>query len=794
MATSGSNLPAGKVAIGTLNTAAAISAKRKRQILEKSVPATITVINELVQLDEKDFKPEDNTDRVGFTHKYGYFPDSMSHTDLLNAKITFAKIFAKDSKFSLTDSNPPCDIEEYGVLTQGLENRFKNLRHQILVTRKVEGDSIKTRALLDQAIKMKLIIDNIHANANEKDCRNYSGPEFSIKSLTSINEQQMQRLIKNFSLMVLQAIHPIEADSELFKNIEPAELVKALDNVAVDDEAVENYLNEYQKTSEIPRLIGLILSEAGPRDKVMGIMNAEAKKSFFTKIKQKILNMLPKQRGGGSEIALSDLTSQNKSEGSNFEVFLLTIQNDSPDDKVIKTIEWLVSNLDRTIATKNQLESEITEYKAHSERTSTRIAEMEVELEKYKQQRTEMEKLYGSLKGNLSAVASKFGTNKSEAAEEADQAVYNQELELQKIIVDLQSEIAKLKQELRIKTQQYINTQAGGRRKENEISSFKSVLTDITSDLGDTIKSYAKKWESYHQKGGQLSFTQPSQSDQIDKLDALAHELKERLENSASSTGSEICKKMQSELDKAIEEIRELKVEISDISQSKRVVEGERNDIYKRVETLATMIRDKATDEDVLKFLSTGPKVLNDLYARIIEQRPGTEELYNPCFLNYFIGFFIRELFFSKKSNSASVYSTLLNKLSATTEFYPLLDQMFIVLENNEKIDDKNYPELYEYFRTMDFTLDAGLNTLFKQTFPDFYDSVMNLKIGNGIISVPYILLFTHYIILARKYLVSIQNKLKGCKISDILLRNPNASQKSEAGSSYTQLITSGKE
>lgn len=762
----GSNLPplsSGSqkgVTIGTANTASAISAKRKLRLLEKSVPADIIIINERVQLDETDFKPEENTDRVGFTQYNGYFPNGLSNTDLLNAKITFAKIFAKDSKFSLTDSKPPCDLEEYGILREGLENRFKSIRKETIKNRQLEGDSIKTRALLDQTIKIKNILNTMDENAN--DCGHYAGPEFQIKSVTSINNEQMQRLIRSFSLMVLEAIHPVsdEEDKHLFRAPAADVIQKILDNKYVDNEAVEKYLQKYQKESEIPRLIGLILSEYGPRGKVQEIIKDEESTALLKTIEEKISGGIG-QSGGGQ-----------RGGNSAFERFKLTIQNKKPNEKLYEMIEWVVSELDRCITTKKKLQKDLAEYKMQEGILSTSLSDTQREIGIRENERNQCELM---LQKTSSNVARKFGNSQNNTSESAESfksdEVQDELFNLQKMIDKLNIENSTIKNQLRVLTQQLLNEQIGGKSLEDTSAMYKDILNNVETTITAS---------NAFQKGGAETF-----DTQLDELETLTRELKTQMGGNSTS-----------EIDKYEADIAALRLQNSQLKAMVVNEETAHKAIDDRILAVADMIGKNASHEEIEDIFTDPDEPLAVLYNRILEDREKSKvssTSYNICFLNYFISFFISEIFMSEKSEEPkAVYSTLFNNLLNITNFNTLLKGIFDALQSN---DDKEYSvednDLKNYLEIpRDTVLNNRIINLFKLTFPHLYETYKN---KNVVGSVPYLVLFAEYLVLARNYLNSNKDNVK-CPISKVITENPVQFEKTKTPLQLNEIIKGAQE
>ena len=236
-----------KVTVGTTKIKTAMKRNIKNQL--NKIPSDIVVINERVQLDETNFVPNDG-ENVGFS--YEYFPmknGKKTPKELIAAKVVFANVFRPSSEFSLINPKPPCDIDEYGILREGLSNRLEGIREQVRAGKRSEGLSIRIRALMEQGIKMKKLLDDMVENV--ENCGNYEGEtQFALNKISNIDDDQMRRLIRNFSFLVLQALNPIEGYDDKMA-VDPVDLVNVLDNTDLSDNIKSKIVQEFDNGSSI---------------------------------------------------------------------------------------------------------------------------------------------------------------------------------------------------------------------------------------------------------------------------------------------------------------------------------------------------------------------------------------------------------------------------------------------------------------------------------------------------------------------------------------------------------------
>lgn len=321
--------PRPKVRVGTTNVRGAMKHNKRR--LLKGVPPDIVIINERVQLDEVGFIPNEGSN-IGFS--YEYFPLSgnspKTPEEIVTAKIIFAKVFAPNSGFSLVNPKPPCDIDEYGVLREGLNNRLQRIRTQVRAGKRNEGLSIRVRALMEQGIKIKKLLDDMVLNVEE--CTNYEEDGhtgFGVSKISNIDDDQMRRIIRNFSFLVLQALNP-NPDFDSKMAVDPVDLMNTLDNTDFTESDMNQYLKAYEEKNPIPRLIGIILSDTNAQKSLLQLMLEDEKKKFL----QTIIDSLTLKLEGTPSVAT-------------FATFQATLEGDDSNSKIMSIIGWIVDEIKR---------------------------------------------------------------------------------------------------------------------------------------------------------------------------------------------------------------------------------------------------------------------------------------------------------------------------------------------------------------------------------------------------------------------------------------------------------------
>jgi hypothetical protein len=314
----------------------ALSANLARQI--KNLPDTIVIINERVQLNEENFTPVDGGN-IGFSDKY--FPNNIkSPSEIIKAKIIFAKVFKAGNGFNIDDPKPPCgEGDEYAILREGIENRLKSIRDEIKFNKPQEGQSVRVSGLEEQRAKLVKLLDDLDKNEG-KPCGEYNDPTdstYGLNKVSSINNTQINRLIRNFSFLVLQALNPING-YERQMEIDPVDFINILDNSNLSPALMNKFLGEYQNQQyEIPSILAGILSDTDTQKTALGVM-----------VEQEKLKLL-------EEILAS--VSLKESLGDEFNTFKQRLGGDS-SEQIISVIRWIVENIDKVKTENNKLENQ----------------------------------------------------------------------------------------------------------------------------------------------------------------------------------------------------------------------------------------------------------------------------------------------------------------------------------------------------------------------------------------------------------------------------------------------------
>lgn len=278
--------------------------KAAERLPEKPYLDEIIVFDERVILNEEGVPAyilqaeADLADTVYFTPSY--FPDEKDLYKIKLAKTVFSKVFLPGSTFSLENPAPPCETTESSLLMEGLQNHLYVIRKN-LPQGYEEIYSMNVRNIFERAKKIKLVLEkfkddnticaryDVDFNTNEPlSVKGYGKPT------ANIDKERVQNLLRQFSFLILQAMHPIPGHEDKVGNITPEFLLNALEQNTISKKEMDEYIAEYTESSkaDIPDIIVHSLEATETQDNVYALMLESELAKLIAYIKETILNGL----------------------------------------------------------------------------------------------------------------------------------------------------------------------------------------------------------------------------------------------------------------------------------------------------------------------------------------------------------------------------------------------------------------------------------------------------------------------------------------------------------------------
>lgn len=602
--------------------------------------------------------------------------------------------------------------------------------------------------------------------AAEHPCPPQEGGQLSVIAETpKITEDQLKRIVRNFAFLVLQSMKSNPKYTDL-QTINPVELVQKLNNDALTENVMKDYLAE---TGTIPPLISSIIDDSNSNKDTLLKTRLDAEK-------RNLLDMLVKS-------LMNSLADNSKSELNLF----VEINTSKPlDEQLIKLIKWIGDKITSIEKGKDETANTIRELESH-------VVQLEGGLKKLEEEKH-------SLTQNLDIVTASEAQMRSAIASISDKLIkkpadtQGEVVQHKNIIEQLQTRIQEIETEL-------ATTHA-------ELNTVKSTIAKKQDGTFVTQQEYTNLLTSLQSLEANLKTPTVTQSGGQQEVNALIQQrdsLKKALD--VVSVGTDTSH-YQKEIDDLTQQIHALETKLQTLEAQKSEVEVNRGKLYDKAEGLAKRLTDGTSEDDIFIFLKTptdsqlkhtDADPLLTLYSRFkereksivakavedakhaeIKELPHTNEL---CYLSFFISFFIKELFFTKgtaddEKNQQIVHDTV---VASCDKIYSeaLLNDLFKALQQADAngftnpfvLQRSEYPILVDKIIQFNTNVTAILDNLYSNKFNGFYSTVKGLQYTNESSSfiVSYTTLFTYFICLGKKFLVSLPAQTMKCPLNKFL-------------------------
>ena len=372
-------------------------AHRQKKAIQRAGPKPyldeIIVLGERVILDETHIKaislfgPQDDSEFVYFTPSY--FAEEKNVNKIIQAKTVFSKVFAPGTNFGVDNPVPPCEISEYNLLKEGLENRLYLLRVN-LPSYIDDTISMIDRNKYHQAEMITSIIHSIESN--DSICTKYelnlkSGVSTELKGfvtpISRADSERMRNLLRQFSFLVLQSMNPISG-YENSVGVDANALIQALEQNQISKNEMDQYIAEYNESAhEIPDVISQALESTDTQESVYALMLEGELANLITYVNKHILENL------------SDPNLKTK-----FTNYTKSIGTSAVKDQIVSILKWIIE-----------------EYNGHKKIISDNLNTLQVnqgETGRLRQELAEKDEKIMTLESNLVKVSSDLKTSKSE--------------------------------------------------------------------------------------------------------------------------------------------------------------------------------------------------------------------------------------------------------------------------------------------------------------------------------------------------------------------------------------------
>jgi len=296
----------------------------------------IIVAGERVRLHENGFDPSKHTDVAAFSSSY--FP---GETQLEGAKAIFSKVFNRGTFKSTSVFRPPCDDDDYKILLGGLANRLETLNMEMQDIRSMAGDTVLLRFKLELYDRIRILMEELDDSYKNGICEQYNG-DGSPKGFKVMNLQldnQVRDLLRQFAFMALQAQMPVDKYDHITADAKA--MMNQLDDLNISKQEMANYIKTWNEQASqmdppqsIPNIVAEVLDASDDQPGLITTMVDDQLESIYTQI-------LVTAR---EEYSIRSSTGAVPPVLTEFEAYITTLETTVTDfrTRVMKLIQWIL--------------------------------------------------------------------------------------------------------------------------------------------------------------------------------------------------------------------------------------------------------------------------------------------------------------------------------------------------------------------------------------------------------------------------------------------------------------------
>lgn len=200
-------------------------------------------IEEIVQIDETNFDPNEFPSNVSFSKNYVPNPEYVN----MYRKV-FKKVFAGAVPLDINNPQMPCDRTEFDIIWDGLVHRYNTLNEEVVAESKTTGNGVKTKAKFDRYLMFGRLLENIQKLNTP--CNVYTDDG-------EISDQTGEEDMKNLIYAFIFANHQTSKDplnsTTLPGGRNPSSLtagakvaIDALKGLNIDRAYIDKYIDEFE--------------------------------------------------------------------------------------------------------------------------------------------------------------------------------------------------------------------------------------------------------------------------------------------------------------------------------------------------------------------------------------------------------------------------------------------------------------------------------------------------------------------------------------------------------------------
>jgi hypothetical protein len=700
----------------------------------------IIVAGERVRLNEDGFDPSTHDDVAGFSSCY--FP---GETELEGAKAIFNKVFSRHTFNSGAVLRPPCDDDEYKILLGGLANRLETLNAEMQKIRKMAGDTVLLRFKLELYDRIRIIMEELDDSFKNGICQEYNedGSPKGFKVMNLQLDNQVRDLLRQFAFMALQAQMPVEKYDHV--TADARAMMDQLDDLNISKQEMANYIKTWNEQASqmdppqsIPNIIAEVLDATDDQPGLVSRMVDDQLESIYTQIL-----VTARQEYGirSSTGAVPEILTE-------FESYITTLETTVPDfrTRVMKLIQWILK--------KNK--SCIDELGAAQEAERANMTDLIGKADDLNQSRAEL----SAVKHNLNASEEKLKVAPRQGMT-AEQAIQYSELVAQyEAYKSAQERVLREVNNKNIALEASAAATSVSQRRTAEIEHAAAAANSATVALENTLAARnrlaANKIQAAQRGGGVMDSAMSDYHATV--LDNFANKATEQLTTVVDAKGesdkrANAAEKQTNDLQT---QVQTMKAQMGQMQQDMTKKDADAQNILSSLRDLGQNIVSGNQYTIPKDIAPNAGKAFKELYGQVMTRvtpTPSVSTVSNAtCFLNYFVTFFTKAIFYSQtmpneRKRVMDIFDTVANNVVAKVQqlmanspqkdvLYAVVNTVFNLLEtaqtlfiNNEKLDGQKPTTGLQVIKSE--KLDANSIAILNIIYAEFYQYMTPSFLGD---------------------------------------------------------------
>lgn len=638
----------------------------------------IIVAGERVRLNEEGFDPSKHTDVASFSRSY--FP---GETQLEGAKTIFSKVFGRGMFKSSSVFRPPCDDDDYKVLLGGLANRLETLNMEMQDIRSMAGDTVLLRFKLELYDRIRILMEELDDSYKNGICQEYNadGSPKGFKVMNLQLDNQVRDLLRQFAFMALQAQMPVEKYDHITADAKA--MMNQLDNLNISRGEMANYIKTWNEQASqmdppqsIPNIIAEVLDASDDQPGLITTMVDDQLESIYTQI-------LVTAR---EEYSIRSSTGAVPPILTEFEAYITTLETTVTDfrTRVMKLIQWILK--------KNK--SCIDELGAAQEEERANMTDLVNKAGDLNQSRAEL----AAVKHNLSVSEEKLKAAQRKGLSAEDALRYSQVVAEYEAYKSAQERVLRdvLTKNLALETSAAATSLS--QRNKAEIEHAAAAANSATVALENTLAARNRLVANQiqaTQRGGGVIMDTAMNDYHSNVLDNFANEATEQLTTVVNAKAESDRRANEAEKQKADLEnqVKTMEVQIGQLQKDMTQKDVDAQNILSSLRDLGKNIVSGNQYTIPKNIAPNAGNAFKELYGQVmtrITPAPSVSTVSNAtCFLNYFVTFFTKAIFYSKtmpteRKRVMDIFDTVANnvvtKVQQLMEGSPQKDVLYAIV------------------------------------------------------------------------------------------------------------------